>query len=465
MKRKIKSLLEILSPGGWIILLLAIISSVIILALPREHSDGMQFWLFAQNHKRMYDPMTVRWNADHTNKHEQVDILLLSGSALQRRLLSGFLSGTPLPDLTEVYASIASQAFKGRVEDIGFTDLTDYLKRDGIMDMINPPSFSPWTSRGRIYGLPHDVHPVLLGYRADIIEAAGINMSSIETWDDFVRVLKPLMKDNDGDGYPDHYLLNIWETNPELIEMLILQAGGRFFDDKNNLTMSSAINAKVLASVVLWTVGPERIAVNAPEFDAAGNKMRIDGTVLCSLLPDWLSGVWVHDLRQLSGKIKLMPLPAWKKGGRRTSVMGGTMLGIPKNVKNFEQAWAYAKYLYLTPELARKLYKSAGIITPVRKFWNDPVFDAPNPYFCGQANGRLYINEAENVPVRTSSPYNSLAVSKLGDAAMALKSYAQDNKIFTLRDLMPEARRLLKKAEDGVRAQMDRNVFLKQERL
>lgn len=460
MRKKVILLFSILSPGGWIICGLAIISTIIMFSLPIKKQDGLLFWVFARNHKQMYDPITEEWNAQQTNINNTVNILLLSGGALQRRLMSGFLSGTPLPDLVEVYSSIASQTFKGRREDIGFADLTDRLEQEGILDEINAPSFSPWTSHGRIYGLPHDVHPVLLGYRADIIEAAGIDMSKIDTWDDFVRILKSLVKDTDGDGYIDHYLLNIWETNPELIEMLMLQAGGGFFDGNQKLIMSSDINARVLATVISWTTGPDRVAVNAPEFDAAGNRMRIDGQVLCSFLPDWLSGVWMLDLPQLKGKIKLMPLPTWEKGGDRTSVMGGTMLGIPKTTKNFEQAWAYAKHLYLTRELAHKLYKTAGIVTPVKKFWNDPVFDEPNPFFCGQANGRLYINEAPNVPIRTSSPYNSLAVTKIGDCAMSLKGYAAHNKKFTVEELLPEAGRLLKAAQDNVQQQMDRNVFI-----
>eukprot|EP01034_Spumella_vulgaris_P019931 gene19931-25505_t len=52
--------------------------------------------------------------------------------------------------------------------------------------------------------------------------------------------------------------------------------------------------------------------------------MRLDGTVLCSILPDWQAGTWKNYLPGLGGKVKLMRLPAWEPGGRRTSVWGGT---------------------------------------------------------------------------------------------------------------------------------------------
>src|SRR5262245_27493609 len=337
---------DMLSPGGWIICALAMISALVLFLWPIPQQEGLVFWLFAKSHQRLYEPQTAAWNAAQ-RPAERVHLLLLSGSALQRRLLSGFLSGTPLPDLVEAYAQIVAQAFKGPLEDVGFVDLTDIVRAEGIDAQINAPSLALWTSRGRIFGLPHDVHPVLLAYRADLVEAAGIDVTALQTWDDFVRLFRPLVRDVDGDGYPDHYLLNIWETNPELIESLMLQAGGGLFDAQERLVMYSEMNARVLATVVSWTTGPNRLAVNAPEFDAAGNKMRLDGTVLFSLMPDWLTGTWQQDLPQLAGMVKLMPLPAWTKGGRRTTVMGGTMLGIPKRVPDFASAWRYAKHLYL----------------------------------------------------------------------------------------------------------------------
>lgn len=454
-----QSLFEVLSPGGWLIGVCALLSSLVLMLWSIPPKEKLVLWTFAKSHKLMYDPMTEGWNRAH-KPEDGVHILLLSGDALQRRLLSGFLSDTPLPDLVEAYAQIVAQAFKGPLEQVGFIDLTERLQTEGLYELINAPSFGPWTSRGRIFGLPHDVHPVLLAYRADIVEAAGIDVSAIETWDDFVRLLRTLVRDVDGDGEVDRYLLNLWETNPELIELLMLQAGGAFFDAHEELVLNSPINARVLATVVSWTTGPERIAINAPEFDAAGNHMRLDGTVLFSFMPDWLTGPWRQDLPQLAGKVKLMPLPAWEQGGRRTSVMGGTMLGIPKRVTNFASVWHYAKHLYLSTELARALFRTTGIISPVKRNWQDPVYDEPSSYFLGQRPGRLYIAAAPDVPVRTSSPYNALARIKMADGALALKAYARRNHAYTVAALLPEARRLLAEAERLVREQMRRNLFL-----
>lgn len=429
---------------------------------PLPQREGGQFWIFSLSHKAVYAPQIERWNRAHP-PDERITPLIFSIPALERRLLSGVLSGTPVADLAEVEIGMIGKFFSGPLEAVGFVDLTERLQREGLLETINCPSLAPWTAHGRIFGLPHDVHPVLLAYRADIVEAAGIDVRTIETWDDFVRVLRPLMKDGDGDGYPDRYLLNVWETNLDAMEMLVLQAGGEFFDAEQRPVLDSEINARVIATIVAWTAGPARIGLNAPNFDAVGNQLFLQGDVLCNLMPDWLAGIWMQDLPGLRGKVKLMPLPAWTPGGRRTSVAGGTMLGITKRSRQLENDWKFARELYLSPELARQLFQVSAIISPVKSNWSDPVYARPNPYFCGQANGLLYIAAAPDVPARTSSPYKSVARERMSDAVIRLKRHALQTGIFEVDRLLPQAKKELAVAQNEVRRRMETNPFLKLE--
>ncbi len=450
--------LQAFSLGAWLIVGIAVCSSLFVLFRQEQETTGLEMWTYARTHVKNYEPIVDTWNRDPANS-EPMNIFIIGPKPLERRLLSGFMSGTPVADLLEIERSMSGLFFSGPVEAVGFTDLTQRLHDEGLYEQINGPSFGPWTSRGRIFGIPHDVHPVLLGYRADIIEQAGIEMSTIETWDQFAETLRPLITDIDGDARPDRYLLNIWHTNIDAMEVLFLQAGGQFFGDTGKAIVNSDINATVLATIVSWVCGPDRIAIDAPEFTASGNQLRLDGMVICSLVPDWLCGVWKNDLPTMEGKIKLMPLPAWTPNGRRTSVWGGTMLGIAKSTSDFEASWKFAKHLYFSDELAESVYKTIGIISPVKKTWDMPFYDKPSPYFCNQAPGRLYVQAAPDVPFRTSSPFNEMAKDHVKDAAVDLRRYAIANKKFTVSELIPQAHILLERAESRVRRQMQRNVF------
>ena len=445
--------------GAWIIIALAAVSSVLLALRPPRSTPGMQMWLRTRNHYQLYEPVAEEWNR---TKHDRqpVQLHLLSDQALERRMLAGFLGSTHTADLIELERNLAGTCFAGPLEDIGFVDLTDRLKAEGIYERINEPSFGPWTSRGRIFGLPHDVHPVLLAYRADLVEQAGIDVTAIETWDDFEREMRPLIQDLDGDGRPDRYPLNFWHTSYDLTEALILQAGGAYFDADGRPEIDSEINAEALVRMVRWVTGPTRIAADAPEFTAAGNRLRIDGVVVCSFTPDWLVGVWRQDLPQLAGKMKLMPLPAWRPGGRRVSVWGGSMLGVAKTTPHFEDAWAFGKELYLDANVAQRLYETTGIISPVKDMWDRPFYDEPVPYFSDQPIGRLYVEHAPDVPRRTSSPFNMFAKQCVRDALVGLRHYAEAHQAFTPDALLDEAHRQLELAEVQVTRQLQRNVFL-----
>ena len=136
------------------------------------------------------------------------------------------------------------------------------------------------------------------------------------------------------------------------------------------------------------------------------------------------------------------------------------MLGISRSAPNQDELWSIAKRLYLSPELARSLYTVGDIVTPVRTFWSDPVFDEPDPYFSGQKKGRAYINLAPDAPTRTSSPYNTMAKLRVQTAVMTLAAYARESGQFRPDELHAKALELLRDAEHQVRVQIDRNVFM-----
>ena len=99
----------------------------------------------------MYEPLIEDWNARAQTDpgRARIDVRLLSLPALERRMLSSFFARTASADHMEVERKVAGRAFTGPLESVGFVDLTQRLEREGILGMVNPPSLSPWTSRGR----------------------------------------------------------------------------------------------------------------------------------------------------------------------------------------------------------------------------------------------------------------------------------------------------------------------------
>lgn len=445
-----------LSSGVWVIATLFVISLFLVLVRQPEQEGDLQFWVFSPEHAEMYAPLIEEHDASHGVK---LDMTVMSIAAIQSRMMSGFFGGLPTADLIEVEKAVAPQAFMGPVDAIGFHDLTDLLLEEGLLTQLNEPSLSPWSVDGRVFGLPHDVHPVMLAYRADITEAAGIDLTLAETWEEYFRMLRPLMEDKDNDARPDHTPLSFWYTNQDLIETLMLQGDGQLFTPSGQPVIANERNAFLLATIVSWCVGPDRVAIDINEWSASGHQEKVDGLAIGYIAPDWMCSIWKMHVPGLKGKLKLMPLPAFEPGGRRTSVRGGTMLGIPKTTQQFDRAWDYAKLLYTSPEVARQLYREVDIISPVRSLWDDPVYNEPDPYFMNQRKGRMYIELAPEIPLRPSSPYNKQAAIDVRDAALNLAEYANRNSVYNAEDLIPEAIRLLDRVQARVEQRMSRNAF------
>lgn len=444
-----------LSLGLWVMIVLMAVSVGALFKARGDSGDAVVFWLFSPEHKQLYVPLLEQAG----DLDRPLDMQLMSIAAIERRMMSGFFGGLPTADLIEVERAVVGRAFTGPLESVGFLDLTDRLREEGLLDEINPPSFGPVTSRGRIFGLPHDVHPVLLAYRSDLVEAAGIDMSTVETWDDYFAAVAPLMKDNNGDGEPDRWALSFWPTQLDNIEVLMLQGDGTLFDDRDRPVIDTPRNAELLAEIVSWCVGPDRVAVDVDDFSATGHQQRVDGYAVAYLAPDWMCGIWKMHVPRLAGTVKLMPMPAFEPGGRRTSVRGGTVLGIPKDSPDVDAAWEYAKMLYTSPEVARQMYELTDIISPVSSLWDDPVYHQPDPFFSGQRKGALFIEQAPHVPSRSSSPYNRQAVFLLRDAAVELADFARQTGTHNAGALRDRAAVLLADVQARIIRVMERNAF------
>lgn len=435
---------------------LALASVVLAALFPVHQEKGTRFWLFAQKHHELYVPLVKEWNQAHPE--QPLVMSLLGVQSMEQRLLSSFMSGVPSAELLEVERAMSARVFAGPLESVGFADLTDRVMTEGLLGKLHPASFKPWSMDGRIFGLPHDLHPVMLGYRADIVDAAGIDVSTIETWDDFVRVLTPLLYQH-GKRRDGRHLLNLWETHATTLEILALQAGGGLVDARGLPILDHPANVRVLAQACEWIAGPEQVAGDAPYFSPSGNQLLLDGFVIASFMPDWMCNIWRKEIPQLEGKVKLMPMPAWDKGGRRTSVWGGTMLAIAKDAPDQDRLWSVAKHLYLSKEVATRLYTEGDIVTPVTEFWSDPIYDRPDAYFSGQAPGRMYINLADQVPDRFNSPFAQLASARLQSAASDLVRVARSSGKATRAELEPIARELLNQAQADLMRHVRRNRF------
>ena len=340
----------------FIILCLTVISGLFLLAVTvlgpsRAGKADLSMWTFARQHYVAYEKARPAFEKAHGVK---LDLQNVHGDAVTRRLRAAHWADLDLPDAVEVEISRAGGFFRGPADGILFADITDLLMRPDpghpqrvpLIDRIVKTRLSPYTHRGRIYGLPHDVHPVMLAYRADLFEQLGIDPNALRTWDEFVRVARRVT------NRTDRYMINLAKSSSWAVEILLFQraepnAPAGYFDADGRLIVDNEQAVDLLTWYVPLVTGPKRIAADPGMFGQAFAKATQDGYTLCSFCPDWKTWGIQNDMPQLTGKMKLMPLPAVRPGGRRTSTWGGTMLGITRNCPDRRLAWKLARHMYL----------------------------------------------------------------------------------------------------------------------
>ena len=127
-------------------------SSIAIAFWPVNKTEGLEFWTFSKNHGELYQQLSADYNDQaRTEGRLPVNVFVIDLAASVRRTLSGFWSGTPLADLIEVERRGMPSFVSGPIEDVGFVDLTDRLKREefspgvSIYDSLNTPSSVSYT--------------------------------------------------------------------------------------------------------------------------------------------------------------------------------------------------------------------------------------------------------------------------------------------------------------------------------
>lgn len=419
----------------------------------QQRRPDLVYATFSKEHATAYRAVIGEFERKH-NVHVQFQVV--PERVLMGRLQSALEADAAVPDLVEILDGTMGFFARGRLEDVKLVDLTDKVKSSGLYDSLVTSRFTKWSSRGRIFALPHDVHPVMLAYRKDITDQLGIDVTKLTTWDEFCRVGREVAtKDLNGDGVPDRYMIDLPTEGGDALRLLLLQHGGNTFDASGDVAFDSERGTDVVAWYVRQVQGKGRIAFPCGWGQNLAKAM-LDGLCVFYFCPDWRTAQFEADVPSLKGKLALMPLPAWEPGGLRTSTWGGTGLAITKQCKRPDLAWELAMYLYYDAREAGRRFADTHILPPLRTAWAAPQFAAPSPFYSGQALGREYAALAEQVPSENDSPFMYQTRDKLSEAYAGAQQYYAAHGEDGFRQAVRDE---LKRCADAMRVVIMRNRF------
>ena len=398
--------------GKPILMLLAItaITGITILLRSRPvHRGDLTLWVFADGHAKTYRGELADEFRRQTGRG--VDIVLLTSRAENVRLEASFMANAPpetLPDLVEIEIGQVGKFFRPPPDEIGLLPLNDYLDKSPWKDQVVKARFAPWTKQGKIYGIPHDVHPVTLSYRYDLFAQAGIDLEKPRTWPDFAAACRAFQDYAKSHGHPERHAIELAATSSGDLEIMLLQQHVNLIDDYNRIHINDAKVAATLAFYAQLVAGPDAIAAHSS--GEGGQTQDFNQGILCALLtPDWRITGLEHHATQLNGKMRMRALPTFAAGDSPTSTWGGTMLGILKSCPQKDRAWELAQFLYFSRDGMKARQRETDILPPVRSIWSDEIYQRPDPYFGGQKVDALYVELADQIPEHYVTPASPMA--------------------------------------------------------
>src|SRR6266511_163921 len=121
-------------------------------------------------------------------KENELEYIEIGTGQFLPKMVAALEAGNP-PDVTKVGQSQAA-LYRAQGHLLEVTDIVEKMQQ--VPGGLFPASLNAVMHQGKAYGVPHQVSPVPLVTRLDILEAAKVDPP--KTWDEFIEVCKKLQK-------------------------------------------------------------------------------------------------------------------------------------------------------------------------------------------------------------------------------------------------------------------------------
>ncbi|GGR43596.1 ABC transporter substrate-binding protein [Deinococcus seoulensis] len=327
----------------------------------------------------------------------KVNVVDLGNQNVYDRGLAGCAAGgVDMPDVYSIENNEA-EVFWARFPNC-FVDLNT-LGADKVAK--NFPAFK-WTelmAGNKRYAMPWDSGPVVIFYRRDLYQQAGVNPTAIKTWDDFIAAGKKVNAKFDGkvkmgivgNGQDD-----------EWFRMLANQNNCFYFD---NAGTSVTVNKPGCVDA-LNTVKKLYDAQVVATGDWGGQITSFkSGKSASAMFGAWYEGTIRTNAPDQKGKWGVYPMPASKPGGVRAANLGGSALALPSSSKNKAAAYAFMENALATTGGQVAMLKSQGLVPSLLSATKDPYVKVAQPYWGNQKVWQTILDTLGDVPQARGTQY------------------------------------------------------------
>jgi arabinosaccharide transport system substrate-binding protein len=365
-------------------------------APPPAGATDLTFWTFVDRHAEFFQQRAEAWNEANPERPISITPSVVEYTQMHDNLTAALLAGTGAPDLVDIEIGKFAIYVKG---DLHLLDMTAEIE-PYVGDLVET-RLAPYEFDGKRLAADYHLGAFLMFYNKEILDAAGVDVDDIRTWDDYIEAGKQVTKDG-------VTMAAIDVTGPFSLRGPMLQNGGGAYDESGNLILNSPENVEAV-QMVADMVNVHKIAAGTP----GGNNGTPEfyeampaGDFASLWMPQWYMTRFPDNMAALEGKMVVRPMPLFEEGGFTTTMGGGTGTAVTDQTPEAEQQLAkdFVTFAKLTKEGQTSIWTDLGFDPYRNDVYDDPALQQPDPYFSGETTFEIIKSELGNVAPEFTGP-------------------------------------------------------------
>jgi arabinosaccharide transport system substrate-binding protein len=331
----------------------------------------LTFWTFQDLHREFMEDAEKTWNQKNPTRQISLKTEVYAYDDMHNKLLIALQTGQGAPDLVDIEIGRFANYLQG--SKIGLEPLNDVI--EPFRSNIITARFDNYGKNGNWYGIDYHVGATVVFYNKEIMNAAGVNIDDIKTWDDYARVGQQV-KQRTGKYMTAYETTEHWSIYP-----MMNQRGSDVFAADGTVILDNNTNTEIL-QYMLANI-KSGIAVKCP-----GGFMHSEewygymnqGNVASILMPAWYLNRFTDYMPDLKGKMTIRPMPIFKSGDKRSAGMGGTGTSVTAQAKDKQLVKDFLAFAKLDRDQSIKTWTILGFDPLRHDVWTDPVMKARNKF-------------------------------------------------------------------------------------
>ncbi len=274
---------------------------------------GAAWELFTQKHPE-YAGITYTFTSQGGSSQDMMQKIMLS-----------YAAGSEVPDVIEMNFKLNPMLIESGVA----ADITEIIApyKDKVPEYV-------WNSAmkdGRMYGIPLRGNSSMMLYREDLCTAAGIDMTTVKTWDDFFAAGNKFMQYYTARN-EDIYWTTISPDKPCNLwgEIFFGQQDMGFFDENGECIVDTDPRA-IDALKTIYRIYSEGLSTKLTDLTPSWYGALSEGKVGCILTAGWMTSIMMQNVPDADGLWRIAPYPTFASGKQSMQgTMGYTILTTDK---------------------------------------------------------------------------------------------------------------------------------------